>query len=199
MPKGQFDRGTDSKFVRAIRKSQADHKLTKEHQEKSCWHFKMALSNGARRLRVSSGGERKRWQIKVNGTWVWEHRYVMEQTIGRPLVTTEVVHHLNEDPLDNHPDNLIILSQADHIRKHLEKRQNLRYIEWRDTVGKPGYSTVEQAAEVHSVILKGVTTILEENETDLVVAHFVAEDGGLMDVLAIPKKNVLKLKKVSSL
>lgn len=46
--------------------------------------------------------------IKVNGKWVLEHRYVVEQKLGRPLVKTEHVHHLNGQKSDNRPENLEI-------------------------------------------------------------------------------------------
>lgn len=36
----------------------------------------------------------------------------------------EVVHHINEDKLDNRPENLIVFpSQSAHIRHHLRRRR----------------------------------------------------------------------------
>jgi hypothetical protein len=37
---------------------------------------------------------------------------VMEQMIGRPLLQNEVVHHRNENKLDNRPENLALYSNA---------------------------------------------------------------------------------------
>lgn len=198
MPKGQFNRGPASAFVRGVQSYQQEHKDSQEHRDRACWHFtrKGILPDGTRRLRLSGG--RKRTQVKINGEWRWEHRYLMEQHLGRTLSSAEVVHHVNSDLLDNRIENLVVVSQAEHIRLHLAEKGRMYYLVWRDAVGKPGYSTPEQASELASVLLRGVTRLIDENDTEIVVAHFVADDGGLMDTIAIPRKSIIKMTKVVS-
>lgn len=49
------------------------------------------------------------------------HRIVAEKKIGRPLRNGEVVHHVDGDKRNNHPDNLIVFaSQAEHLNWHRE-------------------------------------------------------------------------------
>ena len=51
-----------------------------------------------------------------------EHRLVMASVIGRPLGRDEIVHHINGNPADNRPENLEVMSQAEHIRRHTPER-----------------------------------------------------------------------------
>ena len=56
-------------------------------------------------------------QIRVErGVRMLEHRHVMQQKLGRPLHPDEVVHHIDGNKKNNHPDNLqLFASQADHV------------------------------------------------------------------------------------
>lgn len=47
-----------------------------------------------------------------------EYRLVMEKHIGRELRPLEIVHHINEDPLDNRIENLQLVTRAEHINLH---------------------------------------------------------------------------------
>lgn len=55
--------------------------------------------------------------------YVREHRLVMQEKIGRPLLPGEVVHHRDEDPSNNSPDNLrLYASNAEHLADTLKSK-----------------------------------------------------------------------------
>lgn len=55
--------------------------------------------------------------------YIAEHRYVLEQKIGRLLKRDEVVHHINGDKKDNVPGNLKLFTISAHNRKHAKSRK----------------------------------------------------------------------------
>lgn len=46
------------------------------------------------------------------------HRKVMEEVLGRPLRSDEIVHHIDGNKKNNNPSNLQIVTRAEHIRIH---------------------------------------------------------------------------------
>jgi len=55
--------------------------------------------------------------------YVAEHRLVMEKKIGRYLLADEIVHHVNEDKLDNRVENLLIMTTSEHDQYHARNRK----------------------------------------------------------------------------
>lgn len=60
------------------------------------------------------------------GTHVYEYRLVAEATLGRFLDADEIVHHINGDPADNSPENLEVMTQSEHIKRHLPEMNKRR-------------------------------------------------------------------------
>lgn len=56
--------------------------------------------------------------VRRDGKNVREHRYVLEQQLGRKLASTEHAHHLDETRTQNNPENLEALDGGEHGRLH---------------------------------------------------------------------------------
>ncbi len=75
----------------------------------SSWH---AIENG--------DGYRKVWR---GGRFVGEHVLLAERAQRRPLPAGAIVHHVNSDPSDNRPRNLVVCEdQAYHLLLHRRQR-----------------------------------------------------------------------------
>jgi hypothetical protein len=74
-------------------------------------------------------GTRRVWphegwvQVKTEQGWTREHRAVAAPQSG------EVVHHRDGDPSNNAPENLEVMTQAEHARLHMQDRE-------RDALGR---------------------------------------------------------------
>jgi hypothetical protein len=51
--------------------------------------------------------------------YCWEHRRIAEEVLGRKLSSNEVVHHMDENPMNNDIKNLIIISRSQHGKLHM--------------------------------------------------------------------------------
>lgn len=54
----------------------------------------------------------------TGGTHAYEYRLVAAEKLGRPLLRSEIVHHINGDVTDNRPENLQVMTQSEHAKLH---------------------------------------------------------------------------------
>jgi hypothetical protein len=47
-----------------------------------------------------------------------EHRFMAMKNAGRELMRNELVHHNDGNPTNNHPDNLKVVTVAEHLKAH---------------------------------------------------------------------------------
>ena len=69
-----------------------------------------------RKPTVGVGGYKYVWF--ADGSGQKEHRYIMEQKLGRKLKRNEVVHHIDGDRTNNDISNLIVMSRGEHSALH---------------------------------------------------------------------------------
>lgn len=64
--------------------------------------------------------------IGTRKLYVAEHRLVMEEKIGRYLTSEEIVHHKDENTLNNSLSNLQIMTPSEHSKHHQNFRKKCK-------------------------------------------------------------------------
>lgn len=72
-------------------------------------------------MRSYAHNEGYRKLLLQDGRYVYEHRWVMEQHLGRELEAHEQVHHKNHNRADNRLGNLEIIDIRTHGRHHAQQ------------------------------------------------------------------------------
>ena len=88
--------------------------------EKRRFCSRRCADRGRKTTRVENDQFKARYrQVKTpDGRKMLEHRYVMEQVLGRRLERWEQVHHRNHNRLDNRPENLELVTSKQHGLRH---------------------------------------------------------------------------------
>ena len=68
---------------------------------------------------------------------IHEHRQLIEIFLGRPLKSSEIVHHKNHNRLDNRIENLEVMTKAEHNRHHFFTNKD-RVKDWNNRIMQEG-------------------------------------------------------------
>ena len=106
---------------------------------------KMVAKDGERRIDANGY-----IRVKHRGRWLFEHRLVMAEKIGRPVRRGEIVHHIDGNPLNNKIRNLVLCkSVRDHLDTHHAKdlKKPPVHHNGRKKKGSVGYVPIGKASQ----------------------------------------------------
>jgi|ERR1035437_218405 hypothetical protein len=67
-------------------------------------------------------------EVETKGYKLLEHRKVMEKFLGRKLLSSELIHHINHNKLDNRINNLQIVTRSEHPKIHAYNKNTEKWL-----------------------------------------------------------------------
>jgi len=95
-------------------------------------------------------------EVKTDLGFRRKHMFVMEQHIGRKLSKDEVVHHIDEDKMNNDISNLKLMSFGEHTKLHHTGSKRSAETKNKISLARRKF-TKEQAQIVRAIVNEGTT------------------------------------------
>lgn len=96
--------------------------VVSRHKDKKFCCTKCATDNRRNKKRTATlGSNGYKYVWFANGSGQKEHRFIIEQIIGRKLDRDEVVHHIDGNRSNNDISNLVVMSRGEHSALHRNK------------------------------------------------------------------------------
>lgn len=85
--------------------------------------------------------------VDVGGRRLYAHRILVQRWLGRKLAPDEVVHHIDNDGMNNAPSNLQVVTRSRHSKAHAGGSPPILI---------PGIPTLATAATRYDVFLSAI-------------------------------------------
>lgn len=116
----------------------------KDKRAKTCRSCVVRASDPDKWYMSKNGYKSKR----IKGKLIYQHRLVMQEHLGRELLDTEVVHHINHDPSDNRIENLeLIVSHSEHMKQHCSP-EKMKSMSIKGHKVRWGYKEIDYVSDV---------------------------------------------------
>jgi len=112
------------------------HKHTDEAKQKNREkHLGKHINRSHRESLIDKDGYKWIWvgrgYTETKQSYILEHRYVIQQKLGRKLLFFEHVHHIDGNRLNNLPENLMVVTPQTHAAcENCDLRMQIKLLKW---------------------------------------------------------------------